>query len=264
MPVVSAVGTGRPSCVVAVDALGVVVQITAADDIDAIADAVPPSAEIVAVDAPLAVPNRTGMRPVDQLLAWLDIPAFPVSGERLDKVYGGARGPHLLARLRRPDRLIVETAPDAVLRELVWEAVHPPGAGVLDLALYRERWLDVRTARYRPKGTGRAVPAGRASAWAILAGALDLGGWFPDPHPDDWAAISDAAVLDALAAAYSAWRLMTAPTQALLVAADGVPFAIPADANLRNRAKLHGSRLGISVSDGVRRASGTPSHGDGD
>lgn len=263
MPVVGAVATARPSCVVVLDAAGTVLRITTAADDEAIARAVPQSAAVVAVDAPLAVPNRTGTRPVDQLLGWLDITVFPVSGERLEKVYGGARGPCLLERLRAPGRLVVETAPDAVLRELAWEAEHPPVDDALDLAVYRERWRDLRTARYRPKGTGRAVPSGRASAWTLLASGLDLGGWAPDPSPDDWAAIADAAVLDAMAAAYAALRLSSAPAHVLAIDAGGIPFAVPADANLLNRGRLHGERLGVPVSDGAGSVVGAHSHGNG-
>jgi predicted nuclease with RNAse H fold len=264
MPVLAAVDTPRPSCVVAVDGDGKVVQITTAAADDAIVHAVPGSAAVIAVDAPLSVPNRAGSRPVDQLLAWLDISAFPVSGERLEKVYGGARGPRVLEGLRHAGRRVVETAPDAVLRELAWEAAHPLGTEAQDLAEYRERWPGFRTARYRPKGTGRAVPAGLVPAWTLLSGALDLGGWTPDPKPDDWAAIADAAVLDAVAAAYAAWRVITAPRDSLVIGDDESPLVIPADANLRNRALGHGRRLGVRVTDGIGWSSGPPSDGDGD
>ncbi len=264
MPVIAAVATPRPSCVVVVDPAGAVVQIHMADDDAAIARAVPRSAAVVAVDAPLAVPNRTGTRPVDQLLAWLDITAFPVSGDRLDKVYGGARGPRLLERLRAPGRVIAETAPDAVLRELAWETEHPSVDDALDLAVYRERWRDVPAARYRPKGTGRAVPSGRAAAMSLLATELDLGDWAPDPDPDDWAAIADAAVLDAMACAYTALRLLVAPARVLMIDTGGIPLAVPADANLLNRGRLHGARMGVDVRDGAGGTTGSPSDGDGD
>jgi len=243
MPVVDAIGTPRPSCVAGLDADGGLGLLTLAGTDDELVAAVPDGVRVVAVDAPLVVPNAAGQRPVEQLLAWLDAPAFPNSVTRLAQVYGGLRGVDLRERLAGHAARLVEALPELILRELAWEAGHPPNAAALPLADYRAAWLGVRAPRYRPKGRGRARAAGRAPAAALLAGVIDLAGWLPVADPDDWQAIADAARLDALACAYAAWRLLTMPEQTLLLGDPAAPLAVPADANLRARAGLHVARL---------------------
>ncbi len=243
MPVMDAIGSPRPSCLAGLDADGVLVELTCVDTDDELLAGLPASARVIAVDAPLVVANATGQRPVEQLLSWLDVPAFPNSIGRLTQIYGGLRGVGLRARLPARGVRVVETLPDLVLRELAWEAARPLTAPQLPLAEYREAWLDVRAPRYRPKGRGRAVPAGRAPAAALLAGVIDLGGWLPVGEPDDWQAIADAARLDAVACAYVAWRLLADPAHTLLLGDPTAPLAVPADGNLRARADLHLARL---------------------
>jgi len=239
MPVIDAIGSPRPSCVAGIDAGGGIAHLSLADTDDQLLASVPASAEIVAVDAPLIVENVAGQRSVEHLLSWLDVPVFPNSIARLTQLYGGLRGVGLRARLAEREVRIVESVPDLVLRELAWEAIHPATEPPLPLARYREAWLAVRAPRYRPKGRGRAQPAGRAPAAALLAGVIDLGGWLPIDDPDDWQAIADAARLDAMASAYAAWRLLTDPDHTLLLGDPATPLAVPADANLRARADLH-------------------------
>jgi predicted nuclease with RNAse H fold len=244
MPVLDAIGTPRPSCIAGVDAGGVLGLLTCLDTDDELLAAVPAGTRVVAVDAPLVVDNPTGQRPVEHLLAWLDAPVFPNSIARLTRLHGGMRGVGLRDRLAAQSECVVETVPDLVLRELAWEVEHPPTDPPLELAEYRAAWLGVRPPRYRPKGRGRAMPGGRAAAAALLATAIELGGWLPTANPDDWQAIADAARLDAMACAYAAWRLAIQPQHMLLVGNPTIPLAVPADANLRARAELHGARLG--------------------
>ena len=246
MPVMSAIQTPRPSCVAGIDADGALALLRCAGDDDELVGLVPTDARVIAVDAPLVVDNATGQRPVEHLLAWLDVPAFPNSIGRLTTLYGGLRGVDVRPRLALPNSRLVEALPDLTLRELAWEQGHPPGAPPLPLASYREQWLGVRPPRYRPKGLGRAVPEGRAAAVALLAAGVDLGDWTPVPDPDDWQAIADAARIDALACAYTAWRLLVTPDDTLLLGDPDVPMAVPADANLRARAHVHLMRLRAS------------------
>jgi predicted nuclease with RNAse H fold len=244
MPVLDAIPTPRPSCVAGIDASGGLCQLDCAATDDEILAAIPDGVRVLAIDAPLVVPNATGQRPVEHLLAWLDTPAFPNSTERLTRLNGGIRGAALRDALIARAARVVETLPDLVLRELLWEQTHPAAAVQMDLRDYRAAWLGVRAPRYRPKGLGRATPAGRGAAASILARVVDLGDWLPTPDPDDWQAIADAARLDAIACAYTAWRLATTPGDTLALGDLRTPLVIPADANLRARATLHLARLG--------------------
>ena len=164
----------------------------------------PDEAAWVVVDAPLAVPNARGRRDAERVLAWCDVPAFPVSRERLERVFGGARGVALARALARPGRELRETLPDLVLRELEWEREHPPGAPALDLADYRAAWLAVRAPAYRPKGRGRARPAGMARARRPAVG-----------RPSTWAAGPriPTATTGARFTTPRAWTPSAAPTR---------------------------------------------------
>ena len=237
------VGSPRRSAVARLDGAGQLEALALADGDDEVTAAVPDEAAWVVVDAPLAVPNPRGRRDAERVLAWCDVPAFPVSRERLERVFGGARGVALARALARPGRELRETLPDLVLRELEWEREHPPDAPALDLADYRPAWLGVRAPAYRPKGRGRARPAGMARAHDLLSGALDLGGWTPDPDGDDWGALHDAARLDALCCAYTALRLARGEGAATVGHPASGHVAFPADANLRGRVELTRRRL---------------------
>jgi predicted nuclease with RNAse H fold len=214
----------------------------AAGDEDLLA-LVPDEAAWVVIDAPLAVPNARGRRDVETVLSWCDVPAFPVSAARLAQVHGGARGPGLAAALAREGRTVRETLPDLVLREIAWERDHPPESPAMDLADYRAAWLGVRAPVYRPKGRGRARPAGLLAAWELLSGVLDLGGWVPDPGGDDWQALHDAARLDALCCAYAGLRLARGEHAASIGSDELGHLTFPADANLRGRVALTLRRL---------------------
>ena len=200
-------------------------------------------ASAVAVDAPLEVPDATGRRDVERVLSWCDVAAFPVSARRLETVYGGARGPRIAPSIAREGRTLVEALPDQVLRQIAWEADHPLGTDALDLAAYRAAWLAVRAPRYRPKGVGRARTDGVLSAWGLLATVVDMDGWAPSSAPaDDWAAIADAACIDAICCAYAALRL--ARGEAVCIGAPGRGrVALPADANLTARLQVTLERL---------------------
>jgi predicted nuclease with RNAse H fold len=191
-------------------------------------------ASMVVVDAPLAVPNASGRRDVEAVLAWCDITAFPVSARRMETVFAGARGVGLAGALGRGGRRTVEALPDQVLREIAWEAGHPGDAPAMDLALYRAAWLGVRAPRYRPKGAGRARPDGVLAAWQLLGSVVDMGGWAPGAAPDDWAAIADSARVDAICCAYAGLRVVQG-TGVCLGASESGTIALPVDANLRGR-----------------------------
>jgi hypothetical protein len=240
----SLVESPRRSAVARLDAEG---RLTALDLVAGDAEilaALPPSAAVLAVDAPLAVPDERGRRDVETVLSWCDIPVFPASRRRLVQIHGGIRGEALAPRLGAGRRL-VETLPGHVLRQLAWEREHPAGAPPLPLADYRALWLPLRPPEYRPRAAGRAKPAGLLPAHRLLAEVVDMGGWAPDPAGDDWALIADAARLDAIACAYAAWRLATGGDAASVEV--GTPerglVALPADANLRERLTLNLERL---------------------
>lgn len=239
------VGSPRRSAVAVLDGDARLVALRLADDDDAVIAAVAPEAAVVAIDAPLAVPQERGQRDVERVLAWCDIPAFPVAGARLARVHGGARGVALAPRLAAWPR-VVEALPDQVLRQLAWERAHPPGVPAPSLADYRAGWLGLRPPGYRAKGPGRARPARFAPAHALLAGVLDLDGWAPDPAPaDDWAALADAARLDALACAYLALRLAREGASGTVTV--GTPargeIVLAAGASLRERVGVNLERL---------------------
>jgi predicted nuclease with RNAse H fold len=248
------VGTGRRSAVAVLDERGRLEALHLADGDEQVVAAVPDGAAWVCVDAPLAVPNRDGSRPAERVLAWCDVPTFPVSLRRLETVHGGARGLGLAPALARQGRRVRETLPDLVLRELEWERAHPPDAPAMDLADYRPAWLGVRAPAYRPKGAGRARPAGMSRARDLLAGVVDLGGWAPRPGGDDWDALDDAARLDALCCAYAALRLARAEGTATIGDAASGQVAFPADANLRARVELTLDRLASQAAAGRGRA----------
>lgn len=238
------IDTPRRSAVARVDARGNLVSLEmAAGDDEVIARVAAAPGLPLVVDAPLEVRVRTGRRDLETVLAWCDVPAFPVSGRRLEQVFGGARGVALAPALARLADPVLETLPDLVLRQIAWERDHPPGAPALDLADYRAAWLAVRAPVYRPKGVGRARPDGVRAAWGLLSHVLDLGGWTPAASPDDWGAIDDAARVDALCCAYAALRLGRSGEHALIGAAGHGRAVVPADANLRGRIDLTLERL---------------------
>ena len=239
------VDSPRRSAVARLDADGRLVALDLVASDDEIVAAVPASVGALVVDAPLAVPDDRGRRDVETVLAWCDIPAFPAARRRLEQVHGGLRGEALAPRLGA-GRLLAETLPGHVLRQLLWEREHPLGAPPLPLADYRALWLGLRPPEYRPKGAGRAKPAGLLPAHRLLAEVVDLRGWAPAAGPgDDWAAIADAARLDAIACAYAAWRRASGGDEASVTV--GTPergvIVLPADANLRERMTLNLKRL---------------------
>lgn len=206
----------------------------AADDSEVLALVEAQGASTVVVDAPLAVHGDAGRRDAEVVLSWCDVPAFPVSARRLETVFGGARGVALAGRLAGGGRRVVEALPDQVLRQIAWETGRPEDAPAIDLADYRAAWLGVRAPRYRPKGVGRARPDGVMEAWRLLARVVDMDGWTPTAAPDDWAAIADAARIDAICCAYAGLRLEQGT--ALVLGAPGRgEVAVPVDANLRAR-----------------------------
>ncbi len=236
--------------VVELDADGALTRVEAASQTAEIVSAVGPDPAVVVADAPLAVANDSGQRAVERILAWCDVPAFPVSRVRLENVHGGLRGVEL-AQALPPTVAAVETHPDLALRLLMWEDA---GGGVpIDLGDYRERWLGIRAPTYRPKGPGRATPAGIAAVTALLARHVDLCGWTPTASDDDWGPIRDAAILDAIVCAYVAHRSIHMPEAALTI---GTPsrgqMLVPVDVNLRARLEATVARLTTEGTRGVQ------------
>jgi len=205
--------------------------------------AVGESPALLVVDAPIAIPHGPGgRREVEQVLAWLDIPAFPVTRARMEKVHGGARGPALAAALSA--HTAVEGIPDQVLRQLLWEREHPIGSPALGLADYRAQWLGVRAPAFRPRG-GRARHDGLAPARDVLADAVDLAAWPAPERTGDLAALDEAAAIDAVACAVTAYRCMhgTADSWARIGTTDGGRVLIPACPDLIERAVVNIARL---------------------
>lgn len=239
---VDLIDTPRRSVVVEMTGHREVTAITAIATIDEIVAAIGPGPALVVVDAPLVVPNEGGQRDVERILAWCDVPAFPVSRGRLAKVHGGMRGVELGAALP-PEVTAIETHPDLVLRLLVSEDAGGGGAPI-DLAEYRAQWLGLRAPTYRPKGPGRANPAGIVAVAAVLARHVDLAGWTPTAPDDDWGPIRDAGIIDAIVCAYVANRAIHTPQGALAI---GAPprgqMLVPVDANLRGRLEATVARL---------------------
>ena len=210
------IDTPRRSIVVEVTPDGAVSQILAVASVEEIVAAVGAHPALVVVDAPLVVPNQTGQRDVERILAWCDVPAFPVSQTRLDSVFGGARGVALASQVSAQVELH-ETHLDLALRVAMWEQATDDA--LVDLADYRARWLGLRAPRYRPKGAGRARPEGILAAAGVLAHVIDLQGWVPDLSGDDWTLINDAAVVDAMVCAWVAHRACVAPQRTMGIGA---------------------------------------------
>ena len=226
---------------VELDAAGMIMRVVPIATVAEIVDAIGAEPALVVVDAPLVVPNDSGQRDVERILAWCDVPAFPVSRGRLAKVHGGSRGVAFGGDLPLGVTAI-ETHPDLVLRLLMWEDA--TGGAPIDLADYRAQWLGLRPPTYRPKGPGRANPAGIVAIAAMLARHVDLAGWTPTAPEGDWGPIRDAAILDAVVCAYVAHRAVYTPRDALTI---GTPsrgqMLIPVDANLRGRLEATVARL---------------------
>lgn len=241
---IALVDTPRPSALARLDGDGRLTALELVrDDDEVVAAAVAAGpADALAVDAPLHVPNARGQRDAERVLAWCDVAALPASRERLATVHGGLRGVELAPRLAQPGRPLLEALPDQVLRQLLWERDHAPGAPAIDLADYRAAWIGVRAPPFRPKGTGRARPDGILAAWRILAEAVDLGGWTPAPSSDDWVAIADAARIDAILSAYVALRWTRGAAVTIPTGPD-LRLALPADANLAARVTATLDRL---------------------
>ena len=237
------IGTPRRSCLAELDAGRRLIALRLLDGDEEILAALPPGPALLAVDAPLAVPNEDGQRDAERVLAWCDVTAFPTAARRLRTVHGGARGVDLAAALASRGREVVETLPDLALREIAWERDHPPDAPPMDLAAYRTAWLGVRAPAYRARPAGRARASGLAPAAALLSAVLDLGGWAPAAEPDDWQALHDAARLDAICCAYAAWRHHSGSGSVELGTRERGRLVLPGDANLRNRVAVNLERL---------------------
>lgn len=240
---VDLVDTPRRSVVIELDRDGALMRIAAASQMDEIVAAIGPAPALVVVDAPLVVPNESGQRDVERILAWCDVPAFPVSRGRLAKVHAGLRGVELAGALPATVTAI-ETHLDLALRLLMW--VEHGGGEPVDLAAYRAHWLAIRAPTYRPKGPGRANAGGIVSVAALLARNVDLGDWTPTASGDDWGPILDAAILDAIVCAFVAHRAIHTPDGVLTI---GTPLRgqmlVPVDANLRGRLDATVARLTV-------------------
>lgn len=231
-----------PSAVAALDAAGALVAMLVGRTDAEVLTALPAVSAIVAVDAPLAIPNESGRRDLEQVLAWCDVNLFPVSGRRMTSVFGGARGVTLAPALAGRTAFLTEFAPSLVLRELLWERDHPVTDPPLDLADYRRLWLSARPPAHAPTRRGTVDVAGLRAAADLLAGVIDPSGWTPDGGGDP---LADAARVGALAGGYAALRCARPELGPTLRLGDAVRGQIitPADANLVARVGLHVERL---------------------
>lgn len=243
MPSLTAIGSPHPSAVAVLGDDGALAALRLVDTNEQIAREVPPETAVACVDAPLVVPDVSGQRDVERVLAWCDVPAFPVSRARMVKVYGGARGVGLAPLLAARAGRVLEAIPDLVLRELMWERERPFDLAPMDLGDYRAAWMGVRPPAYRGRAGGRAGLPGLLRAHALVAHAVDLGGWRPRDDGDDWQVIGDAARLDAILCAYAALRVADGDRALVLGTRERGAVAIPADANLRARLAVNLERL---------------------
>jgi hypothetical protein len=219
-----------------------------------VVEAVGADRALVLVDAPLAIPDVRGKRDAEQVLAWLDIPAFPVTPDRMMKVHGGARGPEIALRLQRAGHVAAEALPDQVLRQLLWEREHPDGSPPLGLAAYRSAWLGVRPPAFRPRG-GRARNEGLLPARDTLAAAIDLGAWPSSDREGDLADLDEAAVIDAVACAALALRCIEGPGHrwARIGTREAGCIVLAAGPDLIERARVNGNRLADEGAIGIPR-----------
>jgi hypothetical protein len=238
------VSAGAHSWVVQADHGGVVHVMASAREDGELLEAVGAGHQLIVADAPLAVPGEGGRRDIDRVLQWCDIPLFPAAGRRLRAVHGGARGAALAPALNAASSAGAwEASPDQVLRQLAWEAGEGASPEAMDLARYRELWPLVAAPAYRPRGRRPARPEGLRAAWTLLSGALDMGGWAPEPADDD-AATEDAGRLDALACALAGVRALKDPPRAARL---GDPvrgrILVPCDSHLSRRIAITLHRL---------------------
>ena len=206
--------------------------------------AVGDASAFVLMDAPAVVPDVRGRRDAEHVLAWLDIPAFPVTRARMDSVHGGARGARIATALTARGHVVAEALPDQVLRQLIWEEQRMPGTAPMDLGAYRAEWLGVRAPAYRPRG-GRARPDGLAPARAILQTVVGTANWPPAARAGDLAALDEAAVIDAVSCAVAAARCLHGPEDAWAAVGDGVAgrVVLAAGPEMIDRARVNIARL---------------------
>jgi predicted nuclease with RNAse H fold len=247
MPLLGEIQSPRRSCIAELSADGRLHSLSFAQEDDDIMSSIPESVSHIVVDAPLEVPNENGARPIERLLGWLDIPAFPHSRQRDQQIFGGTRGDGLRTPLTSRNAHVAETSPDAVLKQLLWEQRPMHARDIIEFADYRAYWHPLRPPRYRPKAGGRATANGFASIVAILDGVVDLAGWEPTAHPDDWDAIRDAAALDAIICAVVAWRWAYHAGSTVQVSSGYTPFIFASDVFLGQRIGLHAERTGVSL-----------------
>ena len=213
---------------------------TDAEIVAAIGD--PPA--LVLMDAPAVVPDVRGRRDSEHVLAWLDIPAFPVTPARMASVHGGTRGAGIAAALTARGHVVAEALPDQVLRQLMWEKQRPRGTAPIDLGEYRAEWLGVRAPAYRPRG-GRARPDGLAPARGILQAVVGAANWPPATRDGDLAALDEAAVIDAVACGVAAARCLHGPDDSWAMLGDAAAgrVVLAAGPEMIERARVNIARL---------------------
>ncbi len=152
---------------------------------------------VVAIDAPLTVPNETGHRAVDRalmrLFAGRRLGVHAASRRRLREVYGGLRGERLVERLAGRGCQIIEVYPHAAL--IAWSDLPAPLA-------YKRGSRDERLA-----GLQRLVDLLRRRADADPPLDLDSVPWLPEggePAASTAAVERMESLLDALICAHVA------------------------------------------------------------
>ena len=201
----------RRSAVARLDPEGRLTALDLADaDDDLVGPGSAPDRGVLAVDAPLAVPDETGRRDVEarpRLVRRPGLPgvAPPPGAASRRRPRRGARA----ARWPRPGASVREALPDLVLRQIAWERDHPAGRA----AARPGRRTGRRGSACAPRCTAPRAPAGPGPA-GLLAGVAPAGGGDRPRRmgagrrrPTTGARSTTPPALDAICCAYTALRM---------------------------------------------------------
>ncbi len=162
----------------------------------------------VGIDAPLIVPNETGHRPVELLLAKRGIPAYPANRSLFKRVYGGVRGEVLVKRLQEEGFFLSMDYPKDIHRVIFEVFPSPAYKAILG--------LDIKVKRRKGVGTSDIQKGLAAIRDKLLSLTLDpllvIGSPVRDKLSVDIGELRGAAldqfgdILDAILCAYIIYR----------------------------------------------------------